>query len=111
MTGSSHPDDSPRAEGGQPRRPWTIRVLGTAAVLLLLTLVADEARLRRERENLRSRSAELAGRLQSAETELARRAPRARVLESDDVRMLLLTGRDPQPGARGLVCWSPKARH
>jgi hypothetical protein len=98
---------------GKPRpgRPQAIRFLGVVGVLLVLTLVADDARLRRDREDLRSHSAELAGRLQTAEIELAERTLRARVLESDDVRMLLLGGRDPQPGARGLVCWSEKARH
>jgi hypothetical protein len=98
--------------GGQdPRRPLAPRVLGAAAALLLLTLATDDTRLRRERENLRSRAAELAGRLQSAETELAMRGRRALVLESDDVSMLALRGRDSQPGARGFVCWSEKARH
>jgi anti-sigma-K factor RskA len=32
------------------------------------------------------------------------------VLESDDVQMLLLGGKGPQPSARGRVFWSPKAQ-
>jgi len=86
--------------------PW----LAAAAALLLVIIGLDDARLRREREDLRSRSAQLAGRLQSAETELAQRALRARVLESDDVRMLELGGKGPQPKAQGRVFWSDRAR-
>jgi hypothetical protein len=91
-----------------PAPPW--RVFAAAAALLLVAVVLDDARLRRDREELRSRSADLAGRLQSAETALAERTLRARVLESDDVQMLLLGGQGPQPGARGRVFWSAKAR-
>ncbi len=75
-----------------------------------MIVAVDDARLRREREDLRSQSAQLAGRLQSAETELAQRALRARVLESDDVRMLTLGGQGPQPSAQGRVFWSARAR-
>ena len=95
------------------RRPGPMRIapwLAAAAALLLAFAVLDDARLRREREDLRSRSAQLAGRLQSAETELAQRALRARVLESDDVRMLELGGKEPQPKAQGRVFWSDRAR-
>jgi len=86
------------------------RVLAAAAVLLLLLVGLDDARLRRQREELRSQSAELASRLQSAEGALAERTLRARVLESDDVQMLMLGGKDPQPSARARVFWSAKAR-
>jgi anti-sigma-K factor RskA len=89
-------------------RAW--RVLAAAAALMLLVIGLDDARLRRQREDLRSQSAELAGRLQSAETELAQRVLRARVLESDDVRMLTLGGKGPQPNAQGRVFWSARAR-
>jgi hypothetical protein len=96
-----------------PARPpsgvaW--RVLAAAAALLLVAVGLDDARLRRAREDLRSRSADLAGRLQSAQAQLAERALRARVLESDDVQMMLLGGAGSQPGARGRVFWSPRAR-
>jgi anti-sigma-K factor RskA len=86
------------------------RVLAAAAALAAVIVVLDDARLRRQREDLRSQSAQLAGRLQSAETELAQRTLRARVLESDDVRMLILGGQGPQPDARGRVFWSARAR-
>ncbi len=33
-----------------------------------------------------------------------------RVLESDDVRILFLGGKDPQPSARAKVFWSEKAK-
>ncbi len=86
------------------------RVLAAAAALAAVLVTLDDARLRRDREDLRSQSALLAGRLQSAETELAQRALRARVLESDDVRMLTLGGKGPQPKAQGRVFWSARAR-
>jgi anti-sigma-K factor RskA len=86
------------------------RVLAAAAALLLVAVVLDDARLRRDREELRSRSAQLASRLQTTETELAQRVLRARVLESEDVQMMMLGGQGPQPGARARVFWSPTAR-
>ena len=86
------------------------RVLAAAAALAAVIVAVDDARLRRDREDLRSQSAQLAGRLQSAETELAQRVLRARVLESDDVRMLILGGQGPQPNAKGRVFWSARAR-
>jgi hypothetical protein len=91
-----------------PVRIWA--VLAAAAALLVVAVGLDDARLRRQREDLRSQSAQLASRLQSAETELAQRALRARVLESDDVRMLTLGGKGPQPKAQGRVFWSERAR-
>jgi anti-sigma-K factor RskA len=86
------------------------RVFAAAAALLLIAVGLDDARLRRDREELRSVSADLAGRLQTAETALAERTLRAKVLESDDVRMMLLGGSGPQPGARGRMFWSPSAK-
>ena len=88
--------------------PW--RVLAAAAVLALAVIVLDDARLRRDREELRSQSADLASRLQTSETALAQRVLRARVLESEDVQMMQLGGQGPQPGARAKVFWSPAAR-
>lgn len=96
------------ARTGSPGTAW--RVLAAAAVLLLFAVGLDDARLRRDREDLRSQSADLAGRLRTAETALAERTLRARVLESDDVQMMLLGGAGPQPDARARVFWSPKAR-
>jgi anti-sigma-K factor RskA len=100
--------EAPLARPRPSPLPW--RMLAAAAALLLFVIVLDDARLRRQREELRSRTADLAGRLDSAQTELAQRALRARVLESDDVQMLMLGGKDPQPQARGRVFWSPRAR-
>src|SRR4029077_10201478 len=42
--------------------------------------------------------------------EIARRDLRVRVLESEDVRILSLAGKDPQPDARARVFWSEKAK-
>ncbi len=98
----------PRRAAPPPATPW--RVFAAAAALLLAAVVFDDARLRRDREELRSRSADLAGRLHNAETALAERTLRARVLESDDMQMMRLGGSGPQSGARGMVYWSPKAR-
>lgn len=113
------------------RRQWWLLA---AAAAILLFFIADRTRLSTQRDNLqeelaavRSRlttaereaargsqtgaaAADLASRLRSAEAELARRDLRTRVLESDDVRMLFLGGKDPQPGARGKVFWSDTAR-
>ncbi|MDQ6893500.1 MAG: anti-sigma factor [Acidobacteriota bacterium] len=86
--------------------PWLFAV---AASLLLVFFVLDDARIRREREELRSRTADLTSRLDSAQQSLARRALQARVLESEDVRVLFLGGKDPQPAARAKVFWSQKA--
>jgi anti-sigma-K factor RskA len=86
------------------------RVLAAAAALLAVVVGLDDARLRRQRGELRSQTSQLASRLQSAETELAQRVLRARVLESDDVRMLVLGGKDPQPQARARMFWSERAR-
>jgi anti-sigma-K factor RskA len=100
----------PSRTAAPPASPTAWRVLAAAAALLLAIVVLDDARLRRDREELQSRAAELAGRLQSTETELAQRVLRARVLESEDVQMMPLGGQGPQPGARARVFWSPAAR-
>ena len=88
--------------------PW--KALAAAAALALLVLGVDDARLRRQREELRSQTAVLEGKLRTTETALAERVLRARVLENDDVQMLLLGGQGPQPDARARVFWSPRAR-
>ncbi|HEX4439511.1 MAG TPA: anti-sigma factor [Thermoanaerobaculia bacterium] len=93
-----------------PASPVIWRVLAAAAALLLAIVVLDDARLRRAREELQSRTAELAARLNTSQTELAQRVLRARVLESEDVQMMMLGGQGPQPGARARVFWSPAAR-
>ncbi len=110
--------------------PW---IFAAAAGLLFFLLVTDDARLRREREDLRSQTAafraqagegedlrkqaaalrqekaNLSERLTAAQRSLARRDLQARVLESDDVQMLFLQGKAPQPHARGRVFWSTRA--
>lgn len=93
---------------GVSRFPW--RALSAAAVLALVVLGVDDAKLRRQREDLRSQTAALGEKLQTAETALAERVLRARVLESEDVQMLILGGQGPQPDARARMFWSGRAK-
>jgi anti-sigma-K factor RskA len=95
---------------GETRRGFPRWALALAAALALLVLLVDDARMRREREELRSRSADLVTRLDSAQRNLARRDLQVRVLESEDVRVLFLGGKAPQPDARAKVFWSDKAK-
>jgi anti-sigma-K factor RskA len=99
-----------RVAAARPSSTMAWRAFAAAAALLLVAVGLDDARQRRQGEEMRSQSAALAGRLQSAETALAERVLRARVLESDDVQMMLLGGKGPQPDARARVFWSPRAR-
>ncbi|HZI65025.1 MAG TPA: anti-sigma factor [Thermoanaerobaculia bacterium] len=87
--------------------PW---VFAAAAALLFVVVLFDDARLRREREELRAQNSQLAGQVASSRAELSRRDLRARVMESDDVRVLFLGGQGPQPRARGKVFWSEGAK-
>lgn len=100
-----------RRETGDVRPPVFPRwVLAAAAVLAIAFLLWDDARLRRDREDLRSQTADLSGRLTTAQQGLARRDLQVRVLESDDVRVLFLGGKAPQPDARAKVFWSDRAK-
>lgn len=97
----------------RPGRAFASRagwVFAAAAALLFVMIGLDDARMRRQREELRSRNADLAERVEASRSELARRDLRARVMESDDVKMLFLGGHGPQPGARAKVFWSPAAK-
>ena len=100
--------DAERIPTASPRFPW--RALAAAAALAAIVIGVDDAKLRRQREDLRSQSVALAEKLQAAETALAERVLRARVLESDDVQMLLLGGQGPQPDARARMFWSGGAK-
>lgn len=97
----------PAVRRSSPAAAWAF---ATAAALLFGIVLYDDARLRREREELRAENSELTGKIESSRTELSRRDLRARVLESDDVRMLFLGGQGPQPKARGRVFWSQGAK-
>jgi anti-sigma-K factor RskA len=99
-----------RIPAARPVSTFAWRAFAAAAALLLVAVGLDDARQRRQGEELRSQSAELVGRLQLTETALAERVLRARVLESDDVQMMLLGGKGPQPDARARVFWSPRAK-
>ena len=67
-------------------------------------------KLRRQREDLRSREASLSANLERARGELSRRELVSRVMASDDVRVLFLGGQGPQPAARAKVFWSERAK-
>ncbi len=84
--------------------------VAAAASLVLAFLGLDDLRLRGQRQELRSRATELSAKLSSAEREIAQRDLRVKVLESEDVRILSLAGKDPQPDARARVFWSEKAK-
>jgi len=100
----------PAARPPASTSPSAWRAFAAAAALLLVAVGLDDAKQRRQGEEMRSQTAALAGRLQTAETALAERVLRARVLESDDVQMMLLGGKGPQPDARARVFWSPRAK-
>ena len=97
----------PRRERERSAAAWWI---AAAAAIFVVILLWDDARIRRQREDLRSQTAQLSGELSRAQAEAARRDLRVRVLESDDVRILFLGGKDPQPSARAKVFWSEKAK-
>ena len=106
QSGTKEPETKVPATAKRRYGAWAFAI---AATLALIFFVNDDARLRRDREELRSRTADLSSRLESAEKSLARRDLQARVLESEDVRMMFLGGKDPQPAARAKVFWSQKA--
>jgi anti-sigma-K factor RskA len=88
-----------------------------AAAVLLAVIGLDDWKLRTQRDLLFGRTAELSQRLTAAQEKLsaaqvekARQELYARVLESEDVRILGLAGKGPQPSARARVFWSEKAR-
>ena len=92
-----------------PARPRSL-LWAAAAAALLAVLLLDDWRLRRERKELSARTVDLAAQIENKDAELARRDLRARVLESEDVRLLFLGGKAPQPRARAKVFWSEKAK-
>src|SRR5262249_51796408 len=71
-----------RAAPARPPAPVAPWLFAAAASILLALFVWDDARLRRQREELRSQTADLSSRLSTAEKTLARRDLAARVLES-----------------------------
>jgi len=93
-----------------PRSSSAAWWLAAAAALLFAFAAWDDARLRRQREDLRSQTAQLSAEVATARQDVARRDLRVRVLESDDVKVLFLGGKDPQPSARAKVFWSEKAK-
>src|SRR5713101_5237622 len=79
----------PRRPEARPSRSAAWTFAAVAAVLFVM-IGLDDARLRRQREELRARNSQLALAVETGRSELARRDLRTRVLESDDVRLLFL---------------------
>jgi anti-sigma-K factor RskA len=105
-----HPRPEPQqttARGGAGAAGW---LFAAAASLLFVVVAIDDLRVRRAREEIGGRVAAANERLRAAQRELARRDLRARVLESEDVRILFLSGQGPQPEARARVFWSEQAK-
>jgi hypothetical protein len=111
LTAIRSADSRPLGTATRPRSPgFAPWAFAAAAVVLLAMVLLDDARLRRQREELRAQSADLAQRVERDRSELARRDLVTRVMESDDVRLLFLGGQGPQPNARAKVFWSEKAK-
>ena len=114
LLASLGPARLPEPRPGSPAGAW----LALAAAVLLLVLVGlDDWKQRQTRDELSGRTAELSRKLsdaearaRAAEVERARQDLYRRVLESDDVRVLSMGGKDPQPSARARVFWSEKAK-
>jgi anti-sigma-K factor RskA len=85
-------------------------LLGLAAALALLFVAMDDLKLRRQREELQSQTAQLSEHLDRARRDLARNNLREVVFQSEDVRILSLGGQGPLPGGRARVFWSDKAK-
>ena len=109
--GPSRATAPPRA---QRAAAW---LAAAAAVVLLVVAGVDSWNGRRQRDELVSRAAELSRqlvttqeKLSASQVEKARQELYRRVLESDDVKVLFLGGKDPQPSARARVFWSQQAR-
>jgi hypothetical protein len=102
---------APRRKGSAA--PW---LAAAAAVVLIVVAGAAAWNWRRQRDQFAMRSAELSRQLAAAQemlstsqVERARQELYRRVLESDDVKVLFLGGKDPQPEARARVFWSERA--
>lgn len=94
----------------RPRMPRVSAWLAVAASLALIVAATDDAVRRRALGAATREGARLAAENAGARRALAEREMRARFVEDPDVRAILLGGLGPQPGARGKVIYSPKAR-
>ena len=114
LLASLGPAREPARRPGRSAAAW---LAAAAAVILLAVAGLDDWKLRRQRDELFGRTADLSQRLSdtqnqlsAAQVEKARQELYRRVLESDDVKVLFLGGKDPQPSARAKVFWLEKAR-
>jgi anti-sigma-K factor RskA len=106
-----------REPARRPARPVAAWMALAAAALVLVFVGLDDWKLRRQRDELFGRTADLSRRLSATEVRLsaaqvekARQELYRRVLESEDVKVLFLGGKNPQPSARAKVFWSEKAK-
>jgi anti-sigma-K factor RskA len=111
------PARAPTRRAARSTRSMAAWMALAAAALLLVLIGLDDRKLRRQRDELFDRTAELSQHLSAAQQQLstaqaekARQELYRRVLESDDVKVLFLDGKDPQPGARAKVFWSEKGK-
>ena len=103
------------AAAGEPVLPFRARPrwaewLAVAACLALVVAVTDDVARRRSNAEFRSDDARLEREVRQAREQLAEKTLRARFLEDPDVQAILLSGTGPQPGARGKIVFSPRAR-
>ena len=84
--------------------------LAVAASLALIVAATDDLVRRRVASSLARDNGRLTAENARSRRDLAERELRARFLEDPDVGAILLTGAGPQPGARGKVIFSPRAR-
>ena len=84
--------------------------LAVAASLALIVVGTDDLVRRRALSGAARENARLAERERRTREDLAEKTLRARFVEDPDVQAILMTGLGPQPGARGKVIYSPRAR-
>jgi anti-sigma-K factor RskA len=98
------------AARNRSRSPRAAAWLPVAASLALIVVATDDVVRRRAASSTARENARLSAENAGARRALAEREMRARFFEDPDVQAILLTGLGPQPGARGRVIYSPKAR-
>lgn len=95
----------------RPRRKTSLPAwLAVAACLALIVVATDDVVRRRALSGAARENARLAERERRTREDLAEKTLRARFVEDPDVQAILMTGLGPQPGARGKVIYSPRAR-
>jgi hypothetical protein len=95
----------------RPRRETSLPTwLAIAACLALIVVGTDDIVRRKALSGAARENVRLAERERRTREDLAEKTLRARLIEDPDVQAILLTGLGPQPGARGKIIYSPRAR-